>query len=335
MGIETQLIQRGTKGPRVLAVQKKLIDLGYGFCMPKYGADGTAGEEFFRSVAWFAIEKRLISVPDRNGDYKDSDMTKAAIEAMVLPAFVEAEILNFPLWLRGCDVSKYQGNIDWKAFRGAGFRFVWIRGSIGRSGLDSAFAKNWNGAREAQRFTVPEAGEEAAQAVEREAFRFGMYHLWIPESDPEQQADNIIRVANPLLRKGDLRVAIDVEGESKMNGEAVSIRLDRTINRLRKSEGIAVDLRKPPVIYTSARVVKEWSLTAGSGCPCWLANYTTRRGSPPLPPQFPDWSVWQTGYGGRKNHGFKAGWGNVPGIETDLDRNWLKGGEEALAGISY
>lgn len=328
------MIQRGMKGPRVLALQSKLLSLGY--ILPKYGIDGDPGPEFFSAVDNFAIERRIVPCPDKNGKYK-TDPTRDAIQALVLPLSVEDRILAEPAdTLRGADFSQYQGEVDWEAFSGSGMRFLWIRGSIGRGGLDKAFARNWNGARAAQTITLPpEPGQESGEAGVKELFKIGMYHLWLPESDPVEQAENILRVAGPLLRVGDLRVALDVEGECKMSGEDVSARLQKTIDKLMAFDGLCrfVGVKKAPVVYTSARICREWGLTSGGEGPVWLANYTQGRREPPVPEQWAGkgWNVWQTGYGGRKG----AGRGSIPGVSTDLDRNLLRGGEAGLKLICY
>lgn len=311
---KTEVIQKGTKGIRVEILQKKLLQIGY--TLPRFGADGGCGDETLAAVDNFVIERRMVPCPDKNGDYK-ADTLRDLIQSGSIPSAVENRINVEPAdTLRGADFSQYQGEVDWEAFAGSGIRFCWIRGTIGRQGLDKKFFDNWNGARLAQEKTAS-------------GFKIGMYHLWIPESDPTEQAENILRRILPLRKNGDLRVALDVEGECKMSGAEVSDRLQKTINRLRR-EG---PLEQNPVIYTSARICREWSLTTGQDCPVWLANYTRGRTAPPLPPQWEKsgFNVWQTGYGGRKGKGR----GTIPGVETDLDRNLLPGGEAALKFVTY
>lgn len=54
---------------------------------------------------------------------------------------------------RGIDVSQYQGKIDWQAVKGSGITFAIIRASVCKPGgilkVDTRFAENWAGAREA------------------------------------------------------------------------------------------------------------------------------------------------------------------------------------------
>src|SRR5689334_7173402 len=54
---------------------------------------------------------------------------------------------SFPI--HGIDISKYQGEIDWAAVRGAGTKFVWIKATEGGDHLDERFHANWAGAKAA------------------------------------------------------------------------------------------------------------------------------------------------------------------------------------------
>ncbi len=51
--------------------------------------------------------------------------------------------------VRGIDVSKYQGNIDWDRVASSGVQFAWIKSTEGGNRLDSKFAENWAAAKAA------------------------------------------------------------------------------------------------------------------------------------------------------------------------------------------
>jgi lysozyme len=51
--------------------------------------------------------------------------------------------------IRGIDVSKYQGPIDWNAVAGSGVKFVWIKATEGGDRADEYFTANWEGAKAA------------------------------------------------------------------------------------------------------------------------------------------------------------------------------------------
>lgn len=51
--------------------------------------------------------------------------------------------------IRGIDVSKYQGDVDWRAVRSSGVRFAWIKATEGGDRVDPKFWQNWEGAKAA------------------------------------------------------------------------------------------------------------------------------------------------------------------------------------------
>jgi lysozyme len=50
--------------------------------------------------------------------------------------------------IHGIDVSKYQGDIDWKAVKDSGVKFVWIKATEGGDHADERFTANWAGAKQ-------------------------------------------------------------------------------------------------------------------------------------------------------------------------------------------
>lgn len=51
--------------------------------------------------------------------------------------------------VHGIDISKYQGDVDWRAARADGVEFVYIKATEGGDRLDERFHENWRGARDA------------------------------------------------------------------------------------------------------------------------------------------------------------------------------------------
>lgn len=71
--------------------------------------------------------------------------------------------------IKGLDISRYQGEVDFGAARNAGTRFVFIKATEGADYVDPNFARNWN---EARRAGLPR----------------GAYHFMAWCSDPVEQA---------------------------------------------------------------------------------------------------------------------------------------------------
>src|SRR5438132_949047 len=91
----------------------------------------------------------------------------------------------------GIDVSYYEGHIDWPQVKAAGNDFAFIRLSDGTHHLDSKFAANWAGAKDA--------------GVIR-----GAYQFFRPAQSATAQA-NLLLDTMGALEPGDLPPTLDVE----------------------------------------------------------------------------------------------------------------------------
>src|SRR5262245_45216635 len=109
--------------------------------------------------------------------------------------------------LRGIDVSKWQGEIDWAAVRAGGVRFAYVRVSDGATAPDPLVARN---------------GEEARRA----GIARGAYQYFRPDEDAEEQADVLLEMTGPP-RKGDLPPALDVEVAGSVAPEELVARIER------------------------------------------------------------------------------------------------------------
>jgi GH25 family lysozyme M1 (1,4-beta-N-acetylmuramidase) len=71
----------------------------------------------------------------------------------------------------GIDVSRWQRRIDWSVVADAGYRFAFIRATIGDEYTDPRFYLNWDGARETEMLLAP-------------------YHVLRPDVPPDDQIDS-------------------------------------------------------------------------------------------------------------------------------------------------
>ncbi len=131
--------------------------------------------------------------------------------------------------VRGVDVSRYQGDIDWKTLSGEDISFAYIKATEGSSHVDPRFAYNW---------------EEAGKTD----LRIGAYHFFSFESSGETQADNFISAVE--AKEGMLPPVIDVEfyGKfSKVNTDVEKARakLRVMVDRLTEHYGMK------PVLYVT------------------------------------------------------------------------------------
>lgn len=195
--------------------------------------------------------------------------------------------------IHGIDVSKWQGNIDWAAVKGAGTKFAFIKATEGGDHLDDKFYENW---RNAARAGVPRAA----------------YHFVFWCRSAEEQAEWFRK--NVPADPDALPPVLDVEwnGESrncpkKVPREQALQMIHVMLNAMEAHTG------KRPIIYTDITFHQEILEQEFRDYPYWLRStaaephyrYPNRR-----------WTMWQFTTTGR-----------VPGIKGDVDRNAFYGTE--------
>lgn len=200
--------------------------------------------------------------------------------------------------VQGIDISRWQGDIDWAAVKGAGTRFVYMKATEGGDHVDPAFQRNWDAAR-------------------RAGVRRGAYHFvyWCRPAHEQaiwfkQQIPNDPDALPPVL---------DVEwnGHSKTCPQ----KIDRAL-ALEKIQLMLTELEqltgKKPVIYTDITFHKDVLEGQFNDYPYWIRSTAalpeTRYANRP-------WAFWQFTTTGR-----------VPGIRGDVDRNAFFGSEEQFIG---
>lgn len=191
--------------------------------------------------------------------------------------------------VRGVDVSRYQGAIDWPALKADGVDFAYIKATEGGDWIDPEFAQNW-------------AGAEAAGVVR------GAYHFFTFCRPPEDQAAHALAVAPP--EPGTLPMAVDVEysgncrdyeGKDQINRD-----LARFIQIVTDSTGYA------PVIYAVYDSYPDFVEGRYPDSPVWVQNILWE----PSPPDR-DWAFWQYSVVARRD-----------GVEGPIDLNVFSGDRE-------
>lgn len=194
----------------------------------------------------------------------------------------------------GCDISKWNGAVDFAKMKNAGASFVYMKASQGTAILDSQYNNSRNNI----------AG----------ILPFGSYHYMTTADGPTQAAWFVSCMGdNP----GKLPPVVDVELQS------VNASLIRQIATF-----IYDALHKYPIIYTSNYF---WSKVTGttdkawvtSRCPLWVAHWATL--SPLLPDGWTNYVVHQFSADGNGRGGeFGAPYGDS---DMDLDycrKSWLQ-----------
>jgi lysozyme len=195
--------------------------------------------------------------------------------------------------VRGIDVSRWQGVMDWQKAKTAGAQFAFIKATEGQSWVDPQYGRNWA---EAQKAGIPR----------------GAYHFFRNGFSPENQAQHFVSTVRSG-GFGELPLVADIEDtQGTPNAEEV-----RTF--LLQVEMLS---GRKPIVYTGAWWWNQFgSLPWAKEYDLWIANY---RATPPpvLPAGWDTWVFWQY---------TSTGPGPVYGAQSNgIDLNYFNGSADDL-----
>jgi len=148
----------------------------------------------------------------------------------------------------GIDVSHYSGSINWNKVRQSRhpIKFIFIRATMGSSGRDRQFLKNW---------------QQAASS----GYIKGAYHYYRPGEDPALQFRNFAR--NVKLLTGDFRPVLDIERAGNIKPEVLRAGVKEWLNLAENKYGVR------PIVYTGLSFYKKYFEGHLNGYPLWIAAY--------------------------------------------------------------
>ncbi|MBN2167072.1 MAG: hypothetical protein JW717_12400 [Marinilabiliaceae bacterium] len=188
--------------------------------------------------------------------------------------------------VKGIDVSKHSGVIDWKRVNSEGFSFAFFKATEGVDYLDPLFKKNYVEAKKA-------------------GLLVGAYHFFRFNKDGEIQAKHFLNVAWP--KKGDIIPVIDVE----FHGNKLSFHSDdEVIAEIKKFVSVIKNkLNVTPLIYTNKEGYDRLIKGNFPDCRLWYCNLKHD-------PDFDDlkWDFWQYSHRGK-----------IKGTEYFVDLNVFNG----------
>jgi lysozyme len=196
-------------------------------------------------------------------------------------------------FIKGIDVSSYQGIINFTDVANSGVVFAICRVSHGITN-DTSFSRNWS-------------GFKAAKVIR------GAYHYFIPTDDVQAQIDGFVKAVGSL-EPGDLPPALDLEDPAAWAGIAQADRLPLVLTWL---QGVQAALGVQPVIYCGLNFITQvfgGNATALGAYGLWFAHYTSTDATPTIPSTWSTWLIWQ--------------WSDtttVPGITGDVDGDRFNG----------
>lgn len=197
--------------------------------------------------------------------------------------------------VHGIDVSRYQGEVDWRQVRRAGVAFAYIKATEGGDHTDPRFRENWQGASNA--------------GLPRGAYHY--YYFCRPAAEQARWfIKHVPRDANGLPP------VLDMEWNHRSrtcrlrpDGAKVRAEARKFLNILERHYG------KRPVVYTTVDFYRDTGIGRLSGTEFWLRSVA---GHPRKVYPGEAWSFWQY-----------TGTGQVPGVEGDVDLNTFRGSPES------
>jgi GH25 family lysozyme M1 (1,4-beta-N-acetylmuramidase) len=190
-------------------------------------------------------------------------------------------------WVRGIDVSVYQGRVAWADVASSGLDFAWIKTTEGEHETDSEFAANWQGAKQA-------------------GVRRGAYHFFDPKESGAQQARHFLATLG--TDHGELPLALDLEITLGVDCKGLVSQATAFLAAVEQA-----DARKPVLYADDAELqALECDRTALQLYPLWIAWWSTT-----APKNLYGWTTWSFWQGSHQQV--------VSGIQGDVDGDWYHG----------
>lgn len=252
------------------------------------------------------IRNRSEKAEEKKGKQKKKRFIAGAVLSALLlsififPALVQngTILLNHPSEsrypIRGVDVSRYQGQIDWELLASGDISFAFIKATEGSSHVDPCFPYNYEEARKTD-------------------LRVGAYHFFSYDSRGQTQADQYIAVVEKTDNM--LPPVIDLEfyGDKEQHPpgkDRVREELTVMLDRLEEYYGMK------PIIYATEKSYELYLADSFQEYDIWIRNIFTA----PRLSDHREWTFWQ--YTDReKLEGYQ-------GDEKYIDMNVFNGSRE-------
>ena len=167
----------------------------------------------------------------------------------VLPHSVNVDRYRYPV--AGIDVSKHNGEIDFEKVAADDYQFVFIKASEGKTYQDEAFARNYEGARDA-------------------GLKVGAYHFFRKNRTGEEQAANLLNVVKG--KELDLPLVIDLEDDW---GNGATTSRETALKRVLEMIEILDDKGYDVMIYTNLDGYGKYYMGMLGDHDLWLCSFTS------------------------------------------------------------
>ncbi|RVU26745.1 glycoside hydrolase family 25 protein [Sandaracinomonas limnophila] len=171
-------------------------------------------------------------------------------------AYSESAKIDLPQnhQIHGIDLSHFNGKInfdkikDIDLFDTTSIKFIYIKATEGKTLKDKYFEGNWKEAHE-------------------KGFKCGAYHFFIPNRDPEEQAELFCNIVK--LSSGDLPPVCDFESPISISKEKLKAKIQIFLDKLQDNYGVK------PIIYTNKKLYHKIFKEEFSDYNFWIAHYDT------------------------------------------------------------
>jgi len=237
---------------------------------------------------WFTSGGASLGWPDYELETPQLINLADALRPMWRPGVLAPPVPPAPAKI--IDVSRHQGVINWDRVKAAGVETVIIRATMGATGVDSEYARNWRNS-----------------AVAGISHR-GMYHYVITEDSATAQVANIRAVTHDDF--GNEPLTLDCEPRSdegvfsQLQRQAYTFKIRQMLDLLAVHTRVRIYTRASAWVWLTT--LPAWA----EGVVDWFAHYNTAVLAPDLPPGVTTWKRWQYSFTGQ-----------VAGIDTNVDLN--------------
>ena len=186
-------------------------------------------------------------------------------EYLTTPPYVDE--MKYPV--RGIDISRHNGDIDFAKVADSGIEFVFIKASEGVNHRDSLFSRN-------------------LERAKRAGLKTGAYHFFRFDREGVDQALNFLEVVGS--QPTDLGLVIDVENTGNPEGfpeEEVKKRLTSMVEYMNL-------LGYRVMIYTNIDGYYDYIVDTLPGYPLWICRFQEN-------PINAEWTFWQYDHHGKVN----------------------------------
>lgn len=200
-----------------------------------------------------------------------------------------------PGHLLGIDVSRWQGQVNWRAVKNDGVHFVIAKATEAQTWVDPQYARN-------------------RDRADARGLLFGAYHFAQPDrttNDAVREADHFVRTARLLPRH--LIPVLDLERHNGLGQKALIRWTKSWLQRVESRLGVKPMIYVSPSFWVERMANSRWF--ADNGYRLWIAHW--RAAEPRVPAANwggRGWSIWQV-----------SDCGSVAGINGCVDIDLFKG----------